>query len=99
MGPDGKAVRKEEKFEEIYRELMNRYSTSGDTVFEPFAGLAAGAKAAVAINRIWKGREKDHQCFEAARLSHAQSVVREELFETLKASGVPTRPRPSVEGL
>lgn len=99
LGPDGKTIRKEEKSDEIYRELMYRYSNSGDTVFEPFAGSAAGAKAAVAINRIWRGCEKDHQCFEAARLSLAQCVARELLFGTLKSSGVPSRPWPSVEEL
>ena len=35
---DKKVVRKEEKSEEMYQELLARFSNKGDLVLEPFAG-------------------------------------------------------------
>ena len=102
----GKAVRKEEKHKDIYREFYARFSNTGDVVFEPFAGTAAGAKAAVVMNRKWWGCEKDGECFEASQASLARYIAIQQVHGALmtpveaKKSVWPThKERQSIQAL
>ena len=79
-----KPVRREEKSIEMYRELLYRYSNPGDRVFEPFAGTAAGAKAALLSNRQWVGCEKDEICYGFARQSLGEWLAGQLLYGELR---------------
>ena len=63
---DGTQVRTEEKSVELLMELLDRFSEELDVVFDPFAGTASLALAAVQLNRKFSGCEKDTMCHSLA---------------------------------
>ena len=59
-------VRTEEKSIELYMELILRYTNKGDIVYDPFAGTAASAIAAIRWTRQFVGAEQDPVVFQAS---------------------------------
>ena len=90
-GKDGKPVRREEKSLDMYKELIARYSDAGALIFEPFAGTAAGARAAVITGRQWVGCEVDPVCYEAANDALLLFIARQTVHGQLRAEGVEKR--------